>query len=545
MAILAGQPPLAYVEFCGLLMFLIFRQPWPPGAPQWRNAIGGAAGVALALAVGVGLACAQLLPFLELVGEGNRPLYARGFAIANGMPAPSWLSLIVPTSAAFGPNWEYDVHCGLVPLFAALGGLFLWRDRHVRALIALGLAGALLAAGDRAPFLGWATHFMPGAAALRIPSRYGILFATALLGLGAVALSRRVPRPVLPLLAGLIAGVAAVVWLEPHVVTEADGSGGYYASHLGPLCAAALLVALWNGRGSWPRLAGTLGCMLAIFCAANWLWATYLQSPVYSQYGFRTDDAAVRAALEKGGLFAAPAPPRVSYSAVDVRENAGMVQGFSGFDSYVAPSLSRTWGYLHSATGVKMSATDFIRLPQAISLRSDRLDGINLVADFDRASQSIAVRSHPDPRAYMVFGADVVADWTSAEERMATLRTFHTTALLEAGSAPGFSPTPGAHSGSASITAFEPERVVVRTKSDAPGILVLAEAWYPGWRATVDGRSTEVFPVNGWMRGVVVPAGQSEVVFAFHSRLLVAGLAVSLASAGIVLALLLRGRRLD
>jgi hypothetical protein len=145
----------------------------------------------------------------------------------------------------------------------------------------------------------------------------------------------------------------------------------------------------------------------------------------------------------------------------------------------------------------------------------------------------------------MVFGADVVADWTSAEERMATLRTFHTTALLEAGSAPGFSPTPGAHSGSASITAFEPERVVVRTKSDAPGILVLAEAWYPGWRATVDGRSTEVFPVNGWMRGVVVPAGQSEVVFAFHSRLLVAGLAVSLASAGIVLALLLRGRRLD
>jgi hypothetical protein len=143
----------------------------------------------------------------------------------------------------------------------------------------------------------------------------------------------------------------------------------------------------------------------------------------------------------------------------------------------------------------------------------------------------------------MVFDRERVTDWREAELKMASRRDFHTVALVEEGSPSAYSPEPGAHQGTASVAAFEPERVVVRTKSDSQGLLVLAESWYPGWRATVGGKPSEVFPVNGWMRGVVVPAGQNEVVFAFHSRLLASGLAVSLASAAILLALAARGRR--
>src|SRR5271166_1992277 len=217
LAILAGQPPILFVELFGLIVFLVCRQDLPRGGQGWRRALGNTLGLAAAAGVGVGLACVELLPFLELVGQGNRPLNSPGFASANGMPAPSWLSLIVPASAAFAPNWEYNVHCGLVPLFAALGGVFLWRERNVRGLLGLGLVGALLAAGDRAPFLRWAAHVVPGVSALRIPSRYGILFATSVLGVSAVALSRRPPRPVATLIAGLCVGAAWVVWLRPHV----------------------------------------------------------------------------------------------------------------------------------------------------------------------------------------------------------------------------------------------------------------------------------------------------------------------------------------
>ncbi len=543
LAILAGQPPLLYVELLGLVAFLVCRQEIPRDRGDLLAKLRNALGLFAAGTLGIGLAAAALLPFLELVGQGNRPLASLGFAVANGMPAPSWLSLIVPTSAGYAPNWEYGLHCGLVPLFAAMGGVWLWRDRNVRGLLGMGLAGALLAAGDRAPFLRWVAHVVPGAAAVRIPSRYGILFAAALMGTGALALTRRPPRPLLTLAAGLAVCIGWVVWLEPYVVRGGGGAGVYYVAHAGPVLAAALLVALWHERARWPGREGLIGCMVAMFCAVNWLWAIALQAPVYSRSGPPTADAEVRAAAVAEGLFVpGGAPPRISFDSTEVRENAGMIQGFSTYCSYVAPSLRRTWGYLHRAAGVPASASDFIQLPSALFGRAGSLDALNLVADVEQGSRTLVPRLHPDPRAYVAFDAEVVADWTAAEEAMAARRDFHSRALLERGSAPAFIPSPGRHASGAVVSGFAPERVVVRATADAPGILVLAEAWYPGWGAQIGGRPAEIFPVNGWMRGVVVPAGESEVVFTYHSRLLGPGLAVSLLCATALAVLLVRAR---
>ena len=61
------------------------------------------------------------------------------------------------------------------------------------------------------------------------------------------------------------------------------------------------------------------------------------------------------------------------------------------------------------------------------------------------------------------------------------------------------------------ITSFEPEHVVLEVEASAPALLVLAEAWYPGWRATVDGDPAAVYPANGWMRAVPVPVGRHRV----------------------------------
>jgi uncharacterized membrane protein YfhO len=91
------------------------------------------------------------------------------------------------------------------------------------------------------------------------------------------------------------------------------------------------------------------------------------------------------------------------------------------------------------------------------------------------------------------------------------------------------------------VTRFEPEKVVVRVDPPEAGILVLSEAWYPGWTATVGGVPARVFPVNGWMRGVVVPGGGNEVVFRYHSERLPAGVAVSLLGAALLAALVLLG----
>jgi hypothetical protein len=530
LAILAGNPPILFIEFFGLFFFLLFRLDWR-GTP-WRTGVGNHAGLSLAAAIGACVAGAQLVPFAELISQGNRPLHAAGFAIANGMPPASWFSLFVPTSGAFGPNWEYDLYCGVVPLFAAVGGIVLWRERNVRGLLGLGLAGALLAAGDRTPFLGWIVHLVPGASALRLPSRYGIWLATSLIGLAAVALSRRTARPLLPILACLVACVPWIVWLRPYVVGRHGDAGGYYIVHVGALCVGALLLWLWHSRDRWRGFSGFIGCALGFFCAGDWLWSIHLQAPVYSLYGYETQEKAVHSDLANGGLLApGTPPPRISFGAANLCEDAGMSVGFSSYNGYVNPSLIRVWNYLHVATGVPESTTDFIRLPPAIAEGEDRLNSLNLVASLE-GNRPLEIHPARDPRAYVAFDAEVVPDWRVAEAEMGSGSNFHERVLLEAGMAPDFKTSTGLRAGSVEITGFDHERITVRSHEDRPGILVLSEAWYPGWRATTNGTDATVVPVNGWMRGVVVPAGSSESVFSYRPQSLATGMWISLLGAG-------------
>jgi uncharacterized membrane protein YfhO len=45
---------------------------------------------------------------------------------------------------------------------------------------------------------------------------------------------------------------------------------------------------------------------------------------------------------------------------------------------------------------------------------------------------------------------------------------------------------------------------------------VLTDTWYPGWRATVDGRETPIHEAYGALRGVVLPAGAHTVEFRYR-----------------------------
>jgi hypothetical protein len=179
-------------------------------------------------------------------------------------------------------------------------------------------------------------------------------------------------------------------------------------------------------------------------------------------------------------------------------------------------------------------------MPAALGADAERWDSLNLVAVLSHPSRELVFEAHPDPRAYIAFDMERVADAEAAEARMEARGDFHRRALVETATAPAFIPAGGAASGRAEIVRFSPERVVVRASASSPGILVLAEAWYPGWEATVSGRPSRVFPVNGWMRAVLVPAGESEVVLHYHSRFLAAGAAASAVSA-LVLAVLCAG----
>ncbi len=82
--------------------------------------------------------------------------------------------------------------------------------------------------------------------------------------------------------------------------------------------------------------------------------------------------------------------------------------------------------------------------------------------------------------------------------------------------------------GQAKVTTLEPNRVEVKTESTVPALLVLSANHYPGWRASVDGRSAEIVRVNYNLRGVAVPAGNHLVTLVYWPKSVLIGLIVSL-----------------
>ena len=60
------------------------------------------------------------------------------------------------------------------------------------------------------------------------------------------------------------------------------------------------------------------------------------------------------------------------------------------------------------------------------------------------------------------------------------------------------------------------ETISVQIEKTRPGVLVLADAWYPGWTASVDGKAAEVIPVDGVFRGIEVGEGEHLAVFNYQ-----------------------------
>lgn len=87
-----------------------------------------------------------------------------------------------------------------------------------------------------------------------------------------------------------------------------------------------------------------------------------------------------------------------------------------------------------------------------------------------------------------------------------------------------------------------PERVVAEMTSDSAGLLVLADLFYPGWKAEVDGHSAEIFRADGVFRAVALPPGPHRVVFLYQPLSVFIGAALSAAALLVVAALARRGR---
>jgi hypothetical protein len=77
------------------------------------------------------------------------------------------------------------------------------------------------------------------------------------------------------------------------------------------------------------------------------------------------------------------------------------------------------------------------------------------------------------------------------------------------------------------IQHYSGNSVSLRVNATCPGLLVLPDTYFPGWRATVNGEDRVIYPTDGAFRGVTVPEGTSRVEFRYEPRAFPVGIALA------------------
>lgn len=183
--------------------------------------------------------------------------------------------------------------------------------------------------------------------------------------------------------------------------------------------------------------------------------------------------------------------------------------GLESASGYLGTKMKRMQEALDNVGGDNFN---FINMLNARYLLLDREVShpmLELVMD---GQQKVYLNKAALPRCWLVHKLAHIPD---EKERYQYMKTFdpRNEAIVEEEV-----PLPFGIGGESQIISHHPLEVKVRTSCETPSYLVLSEIHYPPyWTAAVDGKRAEIHPTNHILRGVVVPAGEHEVVFKCQS----------------------------
>ncbi|MBI3693481.1 MAG: YfhO family protein, partial [Acidobacteria bacterium] len=133
------------------------------------------------------------------------------------------------------------------------------------------------------------------------------------------------------------------------------------------------------------------------------------------------------------------------------------------------------------------------------------------------------------PRAWVVHAIRLARDASQAAEwfHRRDFDARRETILLAGGAAapPGIEPCGG--ESTVEVTGHTLHRIRARASAACAGMVVFAEAHFPGWEAKVDGRPATVYAPFGALRGVAVPAGSHTIEMVYRPYSVYLGAALS------------------
>ena len=537
---------------------------------QQSSALLRRAGLGLAaVAFGFSMAAVNFLPFINYVPESPRGgETGRGYEYSTSwsMPPAEIGALAVPEHAGVSiqdpdtgvsPLGEYrganpfKLHTeyvgATVLALLAFGFVYARRDRRWWFFAGLTLLVLLIALGGHTPVYRLFYEVLPGTKRFRAPSISFFLVSFSLVAMAAITLeriadirdgSRHVPRGARTQAATQHAATGSGVWVAVSAVglvvlwmIVATGTNPAAAAGFGRflifLVAVFGVLVAWSRRSMGHRSAAAALALLTVID----LWIVdrhFFQTAPPAEVTFAADDVVAF-------LQSQPQPSRVwvlPFPAGSVYRGSGDYLMHFGIDQAGGEHpnpLQRWYEYVGAGTETYTDWHNFLEAPAFRHAANIRyiVSGVPLDAPELREVYRGSALVYQDiaalPRAYLVPNAQPTGGAGAVEEMRSPGFDPRQTALVE--QSPAVPLAAGTLTGTADITEYSPDRVVVRTQADRNALLVLADNYYDGWTASVDGRDTPIVRTNHTFRGVAVPAGTHEVVFEFEPPMLRLGFA--------------------
>jgi hypothetical protein len=446
----------------------------------------------------------------------------------------SLLGIFVP-----GIDFNISAFIGLAGFaFALIGGCLYWRDLRVRILAALGLGAILFSMGANSVMHGILYSLVPMVEKARVPAQGMLLFqisACALVSFGFDAiemLSRRAATLIVTVLfaaAALIFAGGLFLYLGKQL--ELSGDNRFMITALSAVVTGAILYG-WTRESIGPGWATAVLLVLMLIECGN----------VTGYYFPHQDDRQRTADLRRMAedsdivefLRSEPGLFRIDHDGDDVAHNFGEWWGVESYGEYVASVPDRL--FTHDMFSARTQALFGIRYFIGRKAQRDEetliyrgASGRNVYAvpgSFPRSWAVHDVRQVKPAEAIQVL-RDSTFDLRT--------RTFITQPAQKLDSCAG---------DRVEITRHFPNDVALNADMKCRGMVILSDAWFPGWNATVDGRAVPILDAYSLLRGVVVDRGAHVIEMQYRPASVIAGATASILGTLIAVGFWLAPRRL-
>ena len=524
-------------------------------APTWQAAWSSGWRTIAVIILVAGLSAAQLLPFFELLSQSQRDA-----AFEKGvwpLPIWGWANLFVPMFRVFttgcgvcfqhGQMFTSSIYSGIFIMVMAIMAL-LWRgDRRVWLFAGIAIASIVLAMGHKAGVYALLRTGLPQIGFMRYTSKFIMLLSFVLPVLGAFGLSNILERDQQPRrLRTMIVTGAAVAVLVTGIVLFARYSPPHewFTTFSNGLTRIAFLVALGSSVFILVRMQGS---------SRQWLFQCLILLLVWLD--LISHVPAQNPTLDREALTV-PIPQLQQLSPrpqLGTSRAALTVEALNGFQSAGTSNLTQT--FLLMRNGMFANANLVEKIPKAdgfypLSIKEAR----NVVLRLFRTPHKPREGLGRLVGISQIVSATNLTVWEPRRDYLPMITAgqrpvFANPADTLAGvMATNFAPEamvflPEAARERISATNSAPARVVsfdvrehslrAEVEAAAPSVVVIAQAFYPAWRAFVDGKPVPLWRANYAFQALEVGAGNHHIEVVYEDRSFRLGALISLLGIGL------------